>query len=316
MKKLSIIIPQYKEDCKGALDSIQLQQGIKFEDLEVIIVNDCSKWQIDKSVVKNYGFEIRFMRTPQNAGAGVARQYGVDRAKGRYVLFLDADDKLFSCISLRPIMNYTRKANLIIGKFYNEGRNEVINDLTWVHGKFYKRSWLKNRNIRFADDIRVNEDACFNLLARQLADKPKDCEEWNDIITFWVANPNSITRENRSKFIVDGYSDYLKGKLWGLRRLRQENRDEQLKFTLLDTVVYTYYCLQQKEMVEAKKKRKEYEKQLMLIVKEFWKYWVKIPEESINAHLLEVVRKFYGYKDYKLHETFDKFKIKLYNIEL
>lgn len=316
MKKLSIIIPQYKEDCKCVLDSIALQRGIKFEDLEVIIVNDCSKWQVDKSIAKNYGFEIRFMRTPQNAGAGVARQYGLDRAKGKYVLFIDADDMLCSAISIRGIMNYKGNANLIVARFFNESANKNDNGLTWVHGKFFKRSYLKAKNIRFADDIRVNEDSCFCLLARQLAGK--SIEEWEDVVTFWAVNPNSITRENRSKFVVTSYGDFLKGKLWVLRRLKQEGMDFEIKYTLMNTFCYTYYYLQQKEYRDAKNReyKKKYEIQLMQIVKEFWKWFAQIGEEDFNRHLLETIKGFLEYEQYKLCETFDKWKTRLYNIEI
>ena len=318
MKKLSIIIPQYKEDysvIRGALDSIGLQRGINFDELEVIIVNDCSQWELGKSIAKKYNYEIKFLRTPKNAGAGVARQYGIDRAKGKYLMFLDADDMLCSAISIRGIMNYKGKADLIVGRFFNEAGNKNDNGLTWVHGKFFKRSYLQKRNIRFADDIRVNEDSCFCLIARQLT---KNVEEWEDVVTFWATNPNSITRENRSKFVVTSYGDFLKGKLWALRRLKQEQKDFEIKYTLMNTFCYTYYYLQQKEYRDAKNKayKKKYEIQLMQIVKEFWKWFAQIGEEDFNRHLLETIKSFLEYEQYKLCETFDKWRKKLYSYEI
>lgn len=87
MPKFSIIVPvynveEYIDDC---LKSIFNQT---FKDYEVIVVNDGTK---DNSIdiVKNYDVEII---NQENGGLSAARNTGVKKAKGDYLLFLDSDD--------------------------------------------------------------------------------------------------------------------------------------------------------------------------------------------------------------------------------
>lgn len=71
------------------------------EDIQVIVVDDNSAGA--DSYFKKYPEMSRsfweFIRAPKNGGAGYARNIGLDRAKGKYVLFADADDFFTYCIN-------------------------------------------------------------------------------------------------------------------------------------------------------------------------------------------------------------------------
>lgn len=87
----SIIIPTYnRADLIGAtLRSVQAQE---FTSFEVLVVDDGSK---DKTaqVVQPFLADPRFQYLPKaNAERGAARNYGLSRALGEYVIFLDSDD--------------------------------------------------------------------------------------------------------------------------------------------------------------------------------------------------------------------------------
>ena len=88
---VSIITPLYNSEkyIADAIDSVLLQS---YHDFELIIIDDCSK---DNSVakVKNYtDIRIQLICLKENKGAGIARNKGIDAAKGRYIAFLDSDD--------------------------------------------------------------------------------------------------------------------------------------------------------------------------------------------------------------------------------
>ena len=92
MVKVSVIIPVFNvEDyLKQCLDSV-VHQTLK--DIEIICVNDSST---DKSldILEEYAktdWRIRVITQP-NAGAGAARNKGMDVATGKYLAFLDSDD--------------------------------------------------------------------------------------------------------------------------------------------------------------------------------------------------------------------------------
>ena len=88
----SIIIPTYNRAAllREALDSVVQQT---FRDYEVIVVDDGSSDETE-SVVKACGVPVNFLRQ-ENRGPGAARNLAVQRAQGRYIAFLDSDDKWF-----------------------------------------------------------------------------------------------------------------------------------------------------------------------------------------------------------------------------
>ena len=63
-------------------------------DIEIICVNDCST---DNSfeILKEYASKddrIKLIDFKENKGAAVARNTGIDEAKGEYIGFVDSDD--------------------------------------------------------------------------------------------------------------------------------------------------------------------------------------------------------------------------------
>ncbi len=93
MNKLSIIIPYYNsaESIGKLLDSI-LAETI---DCQIIVVDDNSTKEMDKyELIKaKYGNRVDFCVNDSGVkGAGAARNVGLKRANGSYIMFADADD--------------------------------------------------------------------------------------------------------------------------------------------------------------------------------------------------------------------------------
>ena len=93
MKKVSVIVPVYNVEnyitkCLESLVSQTLQ------DMEIIIVNDGStdnSQQIIDNFVKKYPEKIKaFIK--DNGGLSDARNFGIDRAIGEFIGFVDSDD--------------------------------------------------------------------------------------------------------------------------------------------------------------------------------------------------------------------------------
>ncbi len=89
MPKFSIIVPVYNVEnyIKACLDSIEKQT---FKDYEVILVDDGST---DKSmdIAKKYKGTIIHQ---ENRGLSSARNHGVKKATGEYIVFVDSDDTI------------------------------------------------------------------------------------------------------------------------------------------------------------------------------------------------------------------------------
>ena len=122
MPKFSIIIPVYNvEDYIGkCLDSVFNQT---FNDYEVIVVNDGTK-DNSMEIVKEYDVKII---NQENMGLSEARNTGVKKAKGEYIIFLDSDDFIEKDLLKR--INDSSKNNPDIIRFQIEDyeNNEVTN---------------------------------------------------------------------------------------------------------------------------------------------------------------------------------------------
>jgi Glycosyltransferases involved in cell wall biogenesis len=94
--KISIILPAFNvEDyIKEALESI-LKQTIGLENLEVIMINDCSTDQTGKIIdeYSNKYKNFKAIHLSENSGnAGKPRNVGIENSTGEYLMFLDPDD--------------------------------------------------------------------------------------------------------------------------------------------------------------------------------------------------------------------------------
>lgn len=94
MSLVSIITPTYNAErtIASCIESVIAQTYL---DWEMLITDDCSQDSTVK-IVEQYAASdarIRLIRLEKNGGAGAARNRSITEAQGRYIAFLDADDR-------------------------------------------------------------------------------------------------------------------------------------------------------------------------------------------------------------------------------
>lgn len=111
MSYITIITPSYNssEFISETIKSVLLQS---FSSWEMIIVDDCSS---DNSVEVIESFvardsRIKLIQLAENLGAAVARNKAIEAAQGRYVAFLDSDDRWLPC-KLEKQLAFMQKNN-------------------------------------------------------------------------------------------------------------------------------------------------------------------------------------------------------------
>ena len=88
MAKMDIIVPAYK--ASGTIDRLLASiymQTIK-DDICVYIVSDADGVDYSNNLFKDK-LNLKYLVTPKNGGAGVARQYGVDYSNSEFIVFAD-----------------------------------------------------------------------------------------------------------------------------------------------------------------------------------------------------------------------------------
>ena len=88
--KVSVVIPTYNRADK-VRPTIESVLGQTVTDLEVIVVDDGSSDGTGKILEETFGDRIRYY-AQANQGASVARNKGVEKARGEWIAFLDSDD--------------------------------------------------------------------------------------------------------------------------------------------------------------------------------------------------------------------------------
>jgi glycosyltransferase involved in cell wall biosynthesis len=90
---VSIITPSFNSE-KFIAETIQSVQNQTYKNWEMIIVDDYSSDETVAIVTKMalQDNRIQLFQSEKNSGTGIARNTALEKAKGRYVSFLDADD--------------------------------------------------------------------------------------------------------------------------------------------------------------------------------------------------------------------------------
>lgn len=92
---ISIIVPVYQAE-KYIVETMDCVRAQTYGNWELLLVDDCGR---DGTLEKVMAYmeekkdgRIRLIRQPSNQGAAMARNRGLQEARGRYVAYLDADD--------------------------------------------------------------------------------------------------------------------------------------------------------------------------------------------------------------------------------
>lgn len=90
---VSIITPSFNS-AKFIAETIQSVQNQTYQHWEMIIVDDCSSDETVSIIqeIANKDSRIQLIKLEKNSGTGIARSTALEKATGKFIAFLDADD--------------------------------------------------------------------------------------------------------------------------------------------------------------------------------------------------------------------------------
>lgn len=127
---VSIIIPYY-DYCDYLLDAVNSAAAQEYPEVEIIVVDDCSPVAPASEILKSHPFKrLTIVRHEENLGCATARNTGIKKSVGEYILPLDSDDMIspeFITATL-PILLDRQE----IGCVYTQCKRFGEIDLLWV----------------------------------------------------------------------------------------------------------------------------------------------------------------------------------------
>ncbi len=192
MLKYSVIIPVYNVEnyLHRCINSILVQE---YTDLEILLIDNGST-DSSGSICDTYASEYSNISVYhiENNGVGSARNFGLAKAQGEFICFVDADDYLVGSLFSDMENQLDSSLDLLVFSYYNsleknlsetarsakilpiEGkkdRNQFIalftelflSDMMYtVWNKIYRREFLEEHRIMF-EQYELGEDVRFNL---------------------------------------------------------------------------------------------------------------------------------------------------------
>ena len=183
---VSIIIPvfnveDYLPDC---LSSIINQT---YKNIEIICINDGST-DSSLKILENYSKKDARIKiiNQKNSGVCAARNNGLERASGDYIVFCDSDDKLAKNLIEKITDEFDKKNcdivcyghsvfvdekcvyenNRELEQIINYNREkDIINFQVYIWNKAYRKEFLDKNHLRFKLGLKCAEDLVFTLSA-------------------------------------------------------------------------------------------------------------------------------------------------------
>lgn len=249
MCKISIVVPVYNAAAylSECIESVLKQS---FENFELLLIDDGSK---DNSfeIAKMYQDKDSRVKafSKENGGVSSARNFGISKATGDYITFIDSDDYVVEnyCESFLGHLD-SNVGMVVLGlqKAYSDGRvvpinhrlsagkydfdnivNNVVDDGTLSGFTFHSScailfdlKVIKEHQLKFYEDIKFNEDGLFNT-EYVLKSKCSVYVNYTEYVYFYRTNLESATS------VVDLLGDKFK---YSMSRVSEVLRDYEEEF--------------------------------------------------------------------------------------
>lgn len=293
---LDIVVPHYKEPwetCHYIFDTLATQRGFDFNDLRVLVVND-GDCLLDEKHFEGYPFRIEYL-VKEHGGISAARNYGLDHSDADYVMFCDADDGFLNNYGLHLVESAMKEeADYIVSNFVEETVDEKGNqvlvrhdvDLTFMHGKVYKRQFLVENDLRFDPAMTIHEDGYFNMVVFVVATRKGKQKNIETPFYLWRWNDNSTVRSDKEDFVLKTYESVIQTRIGVCEQLKARGYEDEFRTSVCMTVMNCYYDHQKTSYHVAKNAK--YLRKAEKAVKKFFDMYGAVFNDLTFAEIAEV----------------------------
>ncbi len=151
---ISIVIPTYNLS-KHIETTILSLLNQTYKDIEIVIIDDNSSDDTTKIItpLEKENKNITYIKLSKNKGVSNARNVGLQKSSGKYILFLDADDWIESnYISIMLTEILKENSDIAIGSVKNEYNNFISSNMRYF----------------YATTMSINAEYALKLLSRSI----------------------------------------------------------------------------------------------------------------------------------------------------
>ena len=221
--KVTVVTPTWNS-AKYICETIASVQAQTYQNWEMIIVDDCSTdntVELVKDIVKKDS-RIRLIEQNENQGAAIARNIAVQNGTGRYVAYLDSDDRWkpkklerqiqfmlnkdcgFSCTSYEVIDSAGKSLNKIIHMLDKvDYRRFLTNNLLQTVGIMVDTYKVDKRYLEMPN-IRRRQDAATWM---QILKAGYPCCGMHEVLAEYRRTPKSLS-SNKFKAVIGTWKLY------------------------------------------------------------------------------------------------------------
>ena len=191
MTKFSVIVPVYNVE-KYISKCIESVKGQTLTDFECLIIDDGTKDKSIEKAIEAIGNDERFkIYHKTNGGLSDARNYGIDKATGEYLFFLDSDDYIGNTL-LEDTYNMAKKCDSDIVCFdmmyvYDNDEEKISSG-----ADFECKSYKDDKSVIF-----INNSSNNKIYRRSfMSDKRFIKGMWYEdlaVIPVWLSKANNVS---------------------------------------------------------------------------------------------------------------------------
>jgi glycosyltransferase involved in cell wall biosynthesis len=126
------IITINKNNKQGLLNTLQSVIDQNFEDYELIVIDGAST-DGSKEIIESFSGKIKYRISEMDTGVYQAMNKGIDKADGKYCLFLNSGDTLKNENSLSDLSKTENGEDVIFGNIEQNGKTIIFPDIITLY---------------------------------------------------------------------------------------------------------------------------------------------------------------------------------------
>ncbi|MGL4740374.1 MAG: glycosyltransferase family 2 protein [Sarcina sp.] len=235
---LSVVMPMFNSE-KTIIKALDSLNNLKDKDIELILIDDGSEdesYEISREYLESVEFKHIIIKT-ENRGQSSARNIGIEKAKGEYILLLDSDDYISdNLVSVAKEASKRSNPEILMYDYQRVNEDYSLrenpkqkfaffgsispgmdvyeayknNDLRiWTSSLIYRTDFIIDNNLRFVEEAFALEDLNFIFKCLWTATKIKVIDE---VLAYYYQRKDSLTNKvdiNKNMTLLEAIDDLI-----------------------------------------------------------------------------------------------------------